>query len=147
MRNLLLIAGIAIPVVYLANLFGVGAMTPGFDQSTTLPSELGRDGMANAALFNAGLIAVGACGVLADLGLFSTRRDITGAFILSSRIARCFLACATVIVVYGVFPHPDERHHSLDILLIASMFAHVFGALALKHSGADRWIVLVGFVA
>ncbi|GAN00536.1 hypothetical protein U91I_04202 [alpha proteobacterium U9-1i] len=147
MRTFLLAAGIAIPFVYFANLFGVGAITPGFDQGALLPSELGRDGMANAMLFNAGLMATGACGVLAALGLFLALRQNSGGVILAGLTALCMLAFGVSMIVYGVFSLPDPRHYSPSLLIIASMLAPLFGAFALKPGGADRWILLAGFVA
>jgi hypothetical protein len=145
MRNLLLMAGIAIPVVYFANLFGVGAVTPGFNHGATLPSELGRDGMANAALFNIGLTAVGVFGMLAAFGLFLGLRQISNGLILASLTALGMLAFGVSMIVYGAFPLPDPRHHSLDLLIILSMLTPLFGAFALKPGGGDRVILLAGF--
>ena len=159
MRNILLIAGIAIPVIYFANLFGVGAVAPGFDHASALPSELGSEDMGRAMrgaaqcthcftanyIFNAGLIAVGACGALAAIGLFLALRVISNGVVLAGLTALCMLAFGISMMSYGVFPMPDPRHHSLDMLLILSMLTPLFGALALKDSGADRWIVLAGF--
>lgn len=147
MRTVLLAAGIAIPAVYFANLFGVGAITPGFDQGSLLPSELGREGMANAALFNAGLIATGVCGVLAALGLFLGLKQISGGFILATLTALGMLAFGASMIVYGIFALPDPRHYSASIPIILSMLTPVFGAFALKPGGGDRWILLAGFVA
>jgi|CXWL01.1.fsa_nt_gi hypothetical membrane protein len=146
-RSILLAFGVAIPFLYFANLFGIGAITPGFDHATLLPSELGRDGMLNAALFNTGLIAVGVCGVLAAIGLFLALRQISGGVILASLTALCMLAFGVSMIVYGVFSLPDPRHYSPSLLIIASMLAPVFGAFALKPGGAARWILLLGFLA
>ncbi|MGH6950080.1 MAG: hypothetical protein ACREH4_04365, partial [Vitreimonas sp.] len=105
MRNILLLAGVTIPAIYFANLFGVGAVTPGFDHGSTLPSDLGREDAGGAPqIFNLSLIAVGVCGVLAAIGLFLALR-----------------AFGVSMISYGVFPLPDPRHHSLDLLLILSM--------------------------
>ncbi len=103
--------------------------------------------MANAALFNAGLIAVGVCGLLAAFGLFLALGAISGGAIGAGLTGLAMLCFGASIISYGLFPLPDPHHHSLDALLIVSMLTPVFGAFALKNGGADRWIIIAGFVA
>jgi hypothetical membrane protein len=146
MRTWLLIAGILIPVVYFANLFGVGAMTPFFDHGASPPSELGREGRSHAALFNAGLIVVGVLSVLAATGLFLGLRHISGGVILAGLTMLSMLAFGVSMLMAGAFPLPNPLHYGFNIILLA-LLTPLFGALALKGGGADRWIVLAGFVA
>lgn len=144
MRNILLAAGIAIPFIYCATLFGVGAITPGFDHGSQLPSELGRDGAANALVFNAGLLAVGACALLASAGLWLGLRTV-GTNIILALLTALPVACLGIsMVMAGAFPLPNPLHYGFNIIA-GMLLTGLFGALVLK--GAARWIALAGFLA
>lgn len=144
MRAILLAAGVAIPFVYFATLFGVGAVTPGFDHGAQLPSELGRDGMANAALFNVGLIAVGLCGLLASAGLWLGLRASGTNAILALLIALTVACLGVSMVMAGAFPLPNPLHYGFNIIA-GMLLTGLFATFALK--GVARWIALLGFVA
>lgn len=144
MRTFLLAAGVAIPFVYFATLFGVGALTPGFDHGSQLPSELGRYGMANAALFNAGLIAVGVCGLLASLGLWLGLRARGTNAILTLLIALTVASLGVSMVMAGAFPLPNPLHYGFNII-VGMLLTGLFAVFALKSAG--RWIALIGFLA
>ncbi len=145
MHRVLLAAGVAIPFVYFANLFGVGAITPLFDHGSLLPSELGREGMPHALLFNAGLIAVGVLGLLASAGLFLGLRAI-GGNLMSALTALSFVCFGIAMIMAGVFALPNPLHYGFNIIL-AVLFTPLLGALAFKGGGAARWSVFAGFLA
>lgn len=145
MRTLLLAAGVAIPFLYFATVFGVGAMTPSFDHGAQLPSELGRESMANALLFNAGLIAVGICGLLASLGLWLGLRGGKAISDILAFLVALSVACLGVsMVMAGAFPLPNPLHYGFNIIA-GMLLTGLFAAFALK--GGARWIALAGFVA
>lgn len=146
MHRILLAAGVAIPFVYFANLFGVGAITPLFDHGSLLPSELGREGMPHALLFNTGLVVVGVLGLLASAGLFVGLRAVGGNLILSALTALSFVCFGIAMIMAGVFALPNPLHYGFNIIL-AGLFTPLLGALAFKGGGAARWIVFAGFLA
>jgi len=143
MRAVLLAAGIAIPVLYFANLIGVGALTPRFDHGAALPSELGRDGMANAALFNIGLVAVGACALMASVGLWLGLRAAGANTILSALTALSVACLGVAMVMAGAFALPNPLHYGFNIIA-GMLLSGLFGAFAL--SGGARWLALAGFL-
>jgi hypothetical membrane protein len=158
MRTVLLAAGIAIPFLYFANLFGIAAMTPGFDHGSQLPSDLGSEETARAVrqtlqcthcagsvvAFNIGLIAVGVCALLASAGLWLGLRA-SGANPILALLTALSVACLGIaMVMAGAFPLPNPLHYGFNIIA-GMLLTGLFGAFVLK--GAARWIALAGFMA
>jgi hypothetical membrane protein len=109
MRVLLLLAGVAGPLIYVAFALAGQWLAPGYDPAVRMISELGMADMPSAAVFNIGLIAAGVLTVLAALGLSfeAARRGAPVSGVLAGLAVAIFGAS---IVVGGLFPLPDERH-------------------------------------
>ena len=144
--QVLLAAGIVVPILYFANLIVGGLLTPGFSHVSQMPSELGVAAAPYAALFNAGLIAVGVATFMAALGLYFGLRRLGVGLPLVLLTSVSLALSAGAMAMSGVFPLPHPLHYGFGLVL-AGVFTPLFGALALKDGGAVRVILLVGFVA
>lgn len=108
--RLLLMAGVAVPILYFANLLINSLLYPGYSHVTQYVSELGAPEAPYRALFNSGVILVGAAGFAAGFGFFFAARRLGGNRVLAA-LAGLFLSLwGIAIVMAGMFPIPDERH-------------------------------------
>ena len=147
--RLLLGTGVAVPVIYFANLIVAEVQTPEVDPWSQLPSDLGVAGLAWAPVFNAGLIAVGSAAALGAVGLFLGLRVIGANIVLTALTGATMLVAGGVMVMAGLFPLPDPLHYGFNLLPVG-MLTPLFGALALgaaKDAGRERAIIFAGFVA
>jgi hypothetical protein len=144
-EHVLLAGGVAVPFIYFANLFGFGWLTPGFDQGSQMPSELGIAGLPFAGLFNAGLIAVGAGLLLGAFGLASGLRRIGAHWVLAEFTALSMGLAGFAMAVAGFVPLPDPMHYGFNVL-VAGVFTPLLGAIAIG-AGRARVALLAAFTA
>lgn len=139
-QRLLLWAGIAMPFVYFANLFGAALAWPGFDHATAAPSELGTAAAPLAGLFNACLLLSGLLGLAGAIGLQRAWRNIT-----ASLLAIAFALPALSLVVAAVFPLPSPHHLAFNIVL-AGLLIPPLAAWTLWREDR-RWATILAAVA
>lgn len=144
-ERLFLAGGVAVPFVYFANLIGVGLLTPGFDQASQMPSELGAAGAPCAGLFNAGLIAVGIALAAAAIGLTLGLRKIGAHWILAALTGLSLALPAFAMTMAGLFPLPDPLHYGFNVLL-AGAFTPLLGGVAVG-AGHQRFVLFAAFAA
>lgn len=108
--KLLLMAGVAVPILYFANLLINSLLYPGYSHATQYVSELGSSKAPYAALFNAGVILVGAAGVAVGFGFFYAVRRLGGNRVLAALAGLLTTLWGIAIMMAGLFPMPDERH-------------------------------------
>ncbi|HET9228807.1 MAG TPA: DUF998 domain-containing protein [Thermoanaerobaculia bacterium] len=108
--KLLLMAGIAVPVIYFASLLINSLLYPGYSHVTQYVSELGAAQAPYRNLFNAGVILVGASGIAAGFGIFYAVRRLGGIRVLGAIAGLLVSVWGIAIVMAGVFPMPDNRH-------------------------------------
>ena len=108
--RLFLMAGIAVPVLYFANLLINSLLYPGYSHVTQYVSELGAAEAPYRTLFNAGVILTGAAGFAAGFGIFYAVRRVGGNRILGALSGLLVSLCGIAIVMAGMFPMPDNRH-------------------------------------
>ncbi|MFL6202566.1 MAG: DUF998 domain-containing protein [Thermoanaerobaculia bacterium] len=108
--KLLLMPGVALPILYFANLLINSLLYPGYSHVTQYVSELGAAAAPHASLFNAGVILGGALSFVASFGFFYAVRWLGGNRILAALTGLCFFLWGISIVMAGMFPMPDERH-------------------------------------
>lgn len=128
--QLLLAAGIAVPVLYFATVFGTPLASPGYSHLTQYASELGMAGSPSARWFNAGIFLTGLAAIVASPGMYlAARRD--GAGRLWPALAALSLGLFGVGLMLGaLFPMPDPRHGGFG-LGMGIHLAPLFLALAL----------------
>ena len=148
-ERILLAGGVAVPIIYFANLIVAEVLSPEVDPWSQLPSDLGVAGVAWAPVFNAGLVAVGLAAAAGAVGLFLGLRQIGANIVLSGLTGAVMLVAGFVMAMAELFPLPDPLHYGFNLLPIG-MLTPLFAALALgaaKDAARDRAIIFAGFVA
>lgn len=144
MKHILLAAGICVPVFWLGSQFAGMALNPGFDIATQQPSELGCCDARVPRVANVGFLATGISAVFGGAGLSLGLRKLGGNLVLAALAGLGMILFGVAMTMSGLFPLPNPLHYGFG-LFPAGLLAPLFGALALKHGGAARWIVLAAF--
>jgi glucans biosynthesis protein C len=143
--KLLLMAGIAVPIVYFSNLLINSMLYPGYSHVTQYVSELGAADAPYRALFNTVIVVLGALGVAAGFGIFFAVRRLGGNRVLAALAGLLTSLWGIGTVLAGVFPMPDERHGGYG-LAFGFQFAPLLLALALWRLRNLRIFLLVVFM-
>jgi hypothetical membrane protein len=122
---------VAVPILYFGTVLVAAATWPAYSHVTRYASELGGPEAPHPAIFNIGIIVMGAVCVLSALGLHSTARRFGGRPLFVFLAALCVALFGVAMVMGGSFPMPDERHGAFG-LGFAQVFAPLFLALALR---------------
>jgi hypothetical protein len=129
----LLLAGMAVPILYFGNLLISSLFYPGYSHITQYASELGSAAAPYPFLFNTGIILVGVASIAAGLGFFLALKRLTGALFVPGLLALCLVLFGFSFVMGGAFPMPDERHggyglglgiHVGPVLLALALWKH-----------------------
>ncbi len=109
-RQQLLRAGVAVPVLYFGTQLTIGAITPGYSFRRQAASDLGAGDGFTATLFNGGAILTGLAALAAALGLVLAARHIRFPRVASWALAVAIVSTGAAAIAAGVFPLPDSRH-------------------------------------
>jgi hypothetical protein len=145
MRTPLLLAGVAMPVIYFATQIAALFLNPGFDLVRQEPSELGMASAHVPLIANAGFIGAGLGAILAGAGLVLGLRALGGNLILAALAGLSLALFGVAMTMSGLFPLPNPLHYAFG-LYPAGLLAPLFGALAFKNGGGARIVVFVGFL-
>ncbi len=139
----LLLAGVAMPVIYFVTLFGAALLYPDFSHIRQQPSELGADGAPYnfAFAFNVALVVVGLSGLAGAAGLVSGLSNLQVGRTLSLATGLAPALPSVSLLISGLFPLPSPYHSSLVLLLIG-ILTPLLGALSLRKL-ADTTAVCV----
>ena len=123
----LLAAGVAVPVVYYANLLVCSMLYPGYDHARQWVSELGSASARYPGLFNGVLVLMGLLGVAAGPGFgWALRRHGAGR-VVSVLVTLLVAGFGVAMVMGGLFPMPDPRHNgyglAMGLLLVPPLMA------------------------
>ena len=143
-RSPLLTAGVAMPVLYGTAVVASLLLNPDFPWLDQAPSDLGRAVMPFFWLYNLGLMAAGACGLLAAIGLLKKTRRRNAFWARASSAA---LALASVgLILAGAFPLPDPLHYGFGLTL-AGLAIPLLGGIHLYKSGwkGPAFILFIAF--
>lgn len=142
--KVLLMAGVAVPIVYFSNLLINSMLYPGYSHVTQYVSELGAADAPYRALFNTVIVVLGALGVAAGFGIFYAVRRLGGNRVLAALAGLLTSLWGIGTALAGVFPMPDERHGGYGLAL-GFQFAPLLLALALWRLRNLRIFLLVVF--
>jgi hypothetical membrane protein len=106
----LLLAGIALPILYFGSILVSSLLYPGYSHVTQYASELGSATAKYPAIFNTGIVLTGLAAAVASFGFFFGVRDLTGKSLLAALIGLSLLLMGFSTVMGGLFPMPDPRH-------------------------------------
>lgn len=130
LERILLLAGVAVPILYFGNLLISPLFYPGYSHVTQYASELGGPDAPRPAIFNTGVVLTGIATLAAGLGFFLALRRLTGKILLPALTGLAVVLAGIAFVLGGVFPMPDPRHGGFGLGL-GFQVAPVFLALAL----------------
>ena len=109
-NRLLLVAGLAVPILYFGNLLVSSLLYPGYSHVTQYASELGSSSARYPAVFNTGVVMIGIAGLAAALGLYTELRGRGTGKALAGIVAALVALWGVSMVMGGMFPMPDPRH-------------------------------------
>ena len=130
LERILLLAGVAVPILYFGNLLVSPLFYPGYSHVTQYASELGGPDAPRPAIFNTGVVLTGLATIAAGLGFFLALRRLTGKVLLPALTGLAIGLAGIAFVMGGVFPMPDPRHGGFGLGL-GFQVAPVLLALAL----------------
>ena len=153
--RVLLIAGVAVPILYFSTVIASSFAYPGYSHLTQYASELGMAGTRSAIWFNGGIFVTGLAAIAASAGIYVAARNENGGR-LWPVLATVSLALFGVGLLFGaLFPMPDPRHGGFGL----GMGLHLtpfFLAIALRRAEGRRRlvrylvitaVVMLGFLA
>lgn len=144
MRPEILLArmAVAVPVLYFGTLLTAAATWPGYSHVTRYASELGGPEAPVPAIFNTGIMVMGAICAIASSGVFVAARRAGGRTVLAALAAACLLLFGIAMVMGGAFPMPNPLHGAFG-LAFAVVPAPLLLALALRGRPGNGPLVAV----
>ena len=140
LTSLCLLAAAATPILYFATQIVAAPFYPGYSFSQQSVSMLGTHFSRYPWIFNTGAMLTGLAALGAALGLYRFFRRKTN--ILLSWLIGVSVACIGVMSLKsGMFPMPDPRHNSWDLLqnlTIITPHLMLIGLWKRSHSSALR---------
>jgi len=139
---------VAVPVLYFGTLLAAAATWPGYSHVTRYASELGGPEAPMPALFNAGIVTMGATCALAAAGLWLAARRAGGRPVFAALGGLCLFLFGAAMVMGGPFPLPNPLHGAFGLGL-AVVPAPLLFALALRGRaghGALVGVLVASFV-
>jgi hypothetical membrane protein len=121
LEKILLMAGVAVPILYFGNLIVSSLFYPGYSHVTQYASELGSASARYPSLFNTGVILTGVAGIASSFGFFFAVRRLTGRSLLAALIGLSFLLFGVSMLMGGLFPMPDPRHGGYGLGMAAHL--------------------------
>jgi hypothetical membrane protein len=135
-----LLAAAAVPAVYFGIQIVAAPFYPGYSLSLQSVSMLGTQFSREPWIYNVGAMLTGFCAFGAALGLYLVFRTKTS-FPLSLLIGISVACTGIVCVRGGMFPMPDPRHSSWNVLqnlTIITPHLMLIGLLRRRESAALR---------
>ena len=137
LTHVALALGVAVPLVY----YGIQAVAapffPDFSLVRTTASELGSNLSRRPAVFNAGIMAMGAATVLASFGFLVALRRLGVHLILSLLVWAAVATNGVQTIWAGYYPMPDPRHGGHPSFVVAMIALPLLLTAALWR-GASR---------
>jgi hypothetical membrane protein len=130
LERILLLAAVAVPILYFGNLVVSSLFYPGYSHVTQYASELGGPDAPRPDIFNCGVMLTGLATVAAGWGFFFAVRRLAGNSLLAVLTGLVVVLAGTALVMGGLFPMPDPRHGAYGMGLGLHL-APVFLVLAL----------------
>lgn len=116
-RRLLLICGMAAPLLALASTLLAMAAYPGFDPARQYLSELGGASAHLPIVFNGGVFVSGVMAALAGCGFGSAIVALCNARFVGALTAVVFMLAGFGMGQAALYPWPDPRHLAINLAL------------------------------
>ena len=129
-----LYGAIAMPFLYFAAQLIAAPFYPGYSFANDTASMLGTSVSRQPWIFNLGAMLTGVAGIAGSFGLFHALRKASGT-LLALLAAICVVANGVLSLKAGLFPMPDPRHASWQILMFPTLAAPVLLLIAFWREG------------
>jgi hypothetical membrane protein len=116
-RRLLLVFGMAAPVLAIASTLAAMAAYPGLNPARQYLSELGGQSATTPLIFNAGVFVAGVMAALAGAGFGLSIAALTSARIVGGLTALVFILSGYGLTQAALYPWPDPRHLAINLAL------------------------------
>jgi hypothetical membrane protein len=137
-----LYAAIAMPVLYFGAQLAAAPFYPGYSFAQDTASMLGTTASHQPWIFNLGAMLTGVAGLVGAFGLFRALRAATWTT-LAALIALCVVANGVLSLKAGMFPMPDPRHASWQLLMFPILLTPLLLLIALWREGTALRIYLL----
>jgi len=137
-----LYAAIAMPVLYFGAQLLAAPFYPGYSFAQDTASMLGTTTSHHPWIFNLGAMLTGVAGLVGALGLLRALRAVTWTT-LAALVALCVVANGVLSLKAGMFPMPDPRHASWQLLMFPILLAPLLLLIALWLQGTALRIYLL----
>ena len=133
--------GIACMIIYLLNLFVLGAISPGYSHMKHLVSHLGTAWFPYHNIFNTVIIVMGFLYIPTGVGFYYSVKRITGRQVLAVAIG-ISVGIFSISAFFGGFcPLPDPRHGGYNIGFIHILTLPFLAWAFWKIQGARFFII------
>lgn len=129
--SLLARSAVAVPLLYFGTLLVAASTWPAYSHVTRYASELGGPEAPNPAIFNTGIVVMGAVCALSSFGLFAAARRAGARTAFAAAGAVCVALFGVAMVMGGANPMPSPLHGAFG-LGFAQVPAPLLFALALR---------------
>ncbi|QJW93670.1 DUF998 domain-containing protein [Frigoriglobus tundricola] len=129
--------GVAIPVLYYGSQAVAAPFFPGFSFFGTTASELGSDRSSDPAIFNVGVMVLGAASLLAAPAFLLAFRRFGVNWLLAGATTLAVAVSGVQALWAGYFPLPDPRHGGHPVFLVFVLALPVL--LAASTWGRSDW--------
>jgi hypothetical membrane protein len=135
--GLCLLAGAAVPVLFVVTQIAAAPFYPGYSFSRQSVSMLGTHFSRHPWIFNTGEILLGVLTLAAVLGLYRGFRKMTSPTL--SALIGLTIACTGIMTLKaGIFPLPDPRHNSWAFLFPLTILTPFLMLIAVWERGRGR---------
>jgi hypothetical membrane protein len=124
-RRILLVIGMASPVLAILSVLTAVAAYPGFNHATQFLSELGGATARTPVIFNGGVMISGIAAAIAGIGFGLASLTLGGSRIASVLVTLCFVLAGIGLVISGLYVWPDPRHLWVNLglgIILAPLF-------------------------
>lgn len=137
-----LLPGVAVPFLYYGIQAAAAPAFPGFSVVSTTASELGSDLSRHPAIFNAGIMVLGVCALVASIGFVRAFRRVGTPPWLAWPAAFAVAMNGVQTLWAGYYPLPDPRHGGHPAFVVAMLALPVLLAAAMWRQGPVRVYLL-----
>lgn len=145
--TLSLLAGIAFPILYFVVQIVLFPFVPGYDFTRDVASRLGSPDSSMAGVFNAGVVIIGAMGMVAGAGQIVRLRQLGVNILIALTAGLCVVSVGGATLWAGLVPLPDPAHGASGPFMLAGVVYPVLLLIAFRRSPFWRVVFLCALLA
>lgn len=143
--RLSLMAAVAVPIIYFGVQIAAAAFYPGYSFNLQAASMLGSSYSQHPMIFNTGAILTGVAALIGGFGIGVAFRWRGVSAVLCGAISFCVAILGITSIKAGLFPLPDPRHSSWQVLTVFLLLTPLLFLFALyRERGAGGVLLYLG---